>query len=43
VARGFFAGVPTPAMPSSRISRSTVQRATLTPAAFSSSQIFRAP
>jgi hypothetical protein len=43
VAGGRFRVFPAPRIPSLRISRSTVNRATSIPCAFSSSQIFRAP
>jgi hypothetical protein len=43
VVGGLFRPGLAPQMPSSRISRSTVHRATGTPWLFSSSQIFRAP
>ena len=43
VVRGLFRLDLAPPIPSSRISRSTVQRATGMPCRFSSSHIFRAP
>ncbi len=43
VVRGFFRLADAPAMPSSRISRSTVHRATLMPSRRSCSHTFRAP
>ena len=43
VVRGLFRLAAAPAMPSSRISRSTVHRATSIPSRFSSRHTFRAP